>query len=301
MNNKFSIHNVDCLSWLKQYKENNIDLTFLDPPFNQGKEYRHFDDNLSEEKYWQFIFSILKEIHRISKEGAGIYFMQREKNTQFVLQYLKNAGWIFQNLIIWKKKTSAVPCKNKFSKSYQIIVYATKGKKANTFNKLRISPPLPPNYKYERENGIYLTDIWDDIRELTSGYFANEEAIRGEDNARFHKQQSPIALLLRILLSSSKEENLILDPFAGTGTTLITANQLNRKSIGLEIDPKNIECMNNRLKMIKKEDNIDKYLEDYKCTKNLSAIIGEQNLTAKKTKYRITLNKKDRELFLLNA
>ena len=298
MDNKYSIYNIDCLSWLKKYKDSNIDLTFLDPPFNQGKEYRYFNDNLSENEYWQFMSSVLKEIYRISKKGAGIYFMQREKNTQFVLENLRKTGWVFHNLIIWKKKTSAVPCKNKFSKSYQIIAYAIKGEKANTFNKLRISPPLPPNYKYERENGLYLTDIWDDIRELTSGYFASEEAIREKDNTRFHKQQTPIALLLRLLLSSSKTDNLILDPFAGTGTTLITAHQLNRKSIGLEIDPKNVECITNRLKEIKKGDKIDKYLEDYKCTKNLSEIIGKKTLTIKNND---TLNTKNQELSLLNV
>lgn len=279
MKNKYVAYHTDCLSWLKKYQECNIDLTFLDPPFNQGKEYRCFDDNLSENEYWQFILKVLKELYKISKKGASIYFMQREKNTQFVLESLKKSGWVFHNLIIWKKKTSAVPCKNKFSKSYQIIAYATKGKQANTFHKLRISPPIPPNYKYERKNGLYVTDIWDDIRELTAGYFASKEAIREKDNSRFHKQQSPIELLLRILLSSSKIGDLILDPFAGTGTTLTTAKQLNRKSIGLEIDPKNIACINHRLKKTKKEDNIDQYLDDYKYTKNLSEIVGKEILT----------------------
>ncbi|BBM89107.1 modification methylase [Spirochaetota bacterium] len=275
MDSNYSIYNGDCLAWFKEYKENNIDLTFLDPPFNQNKEYRYFNDNLSENEYWQFMLTALKEIYRLSKPGASIYFMQREKNTQFVLESLKNAGWTFHNLIIWKKKTSAVPCKNKFSKSYQIIAYATKGTKPTTFNKLRISPPLPAHYKYERKNGLYLTDVWDDIRELTSGYFASEEAIRNKDNSRFHKQQTPIALLLRILLSSSKRGDLILDPFAGTGTTLVTAFQLDRKSIGIEIDPKNIACITSRLNHISKGDRINKYLDDYKYTQNLHCLLKE--------------------------
>jgi DNA modification methylase len=86
------------------------------------------------------------------------------------------------------------------------------------------SPPLPPNYK-STENGVYVTDIWDDIRELTSGYFAGDEAIRLENGERFHKQQSPIALLLRIILSSTQIGDTVFDPFAGTGTTLVTAYQ----------------------------------------------------------------------------
>ena len=72
---------------------------------------------------------------------------------------------------------------------------------------------------------------------IYSGYFASEEAIREEDNTRFHKQQTPIAFLLRILLSSSKVDDLILDPFAETGTTLKVAKQLNHKSIGFRDRP----------------------------------------------------------------
>jgi DNA modification methylase len=179
-------------------------------------------------------------------------------------------------LIIWKKKTSAVPIASKYGKHYQIIAYATKGEKAKTFNRLRIEPPLPPNYKYQRENGVFLTDVWDDIRELTSGYFAGNEAIRTENGERFHKQQTPLALLIRIILSSSKVGDWILDPFAGTGTTLCVAHQLQRNSIGIEIDPTNAELIKKRLDDIREEDLIQKYYKDYSCTESLSEIWGDE-------------------------
>jgi site-specific DNA-methyltransferase (adenine-specific) len=132
--------------------------------------------------------------------------MQREKNAEELLKVLREAGWSFQNLIIWKKKTSAVPCSSRFSKQYQIIAYAIKGDKPRVFNKLRIDLPLLPEQKYERKNGVYVTDVWDDIRELTSGYFAGKEAIRDINGDRVHKQQSPVGLLLRIVLSSTLRE-----------------------------------------------------------------------------------------------
>jgi DNA modification methylase len=182
-----------------------------------------------------------------------------------------------QNLIIWKKKTSAVPVASKFGKHYQILAYATKGEKARVFNRLRISPPLPANYKFERENGIYVTDVWDDIRELTSGYFAGDEAIRDEKGERFHKQQSPIVLLLRIILSSSKVGDTVFDPFAGTGTTLVTAHQVGRNSIGIEIDPKNAAMIENRLEEIREADSVEKYYQDYSYTENLSEIWGTKS------------------------
>lgn len=274
MTSSCKIIKKDCLSFFKSYKGQQVDLTFLDPPFNQGKDYNHFDDKQSHDDYWKFISLVLEEINRISKDGAGIYFMQREKNTQFVLAALEKAGWHLHNLIIWKKMTSAVPCINKFSKSYQVIAYATKGKRPQTFHKLKISPPIPANYKYERNGGIYITDVWDDIRELTAGYFASAEAIRNDDHSRFHKQQAPIALLLRIILSSSKVGDLILDPFAGTGTTLVTALQLNRDSIGIEIDPNNVKCVRNRTSKLKVQDDISKLINYYRYSEGLDDICG---------------------------
>ena len=227
--------------------------------------------------------NVCENIIKITSEGGAIYFMQREKNTEFVLKCLKEAGWTIQNLIIWKKKTSAVPCNDKYGKHYQIIAFATKGQKVRTFNKLRISPPLPANYKNERENGIYVTDVWDDIRELTSGYFAGDEALRKKDGERFHKQQTPIALLLRIILSSTKIGDSVFDPFAGTGTTLTVANQLDRKAIGIEVDPDNVQCIKDRLVKLRKADNILKYYKEYQYTGNLKEIWDNELQVKKKS------------------
>ncbi len=257
-----------------------VDLTFLDPPFNQGKDYSFHDDNLSPEEYWGMMKEVCQKTFDITSKGGAVYFMQREKNTEEVLRCLRETGWTFQNLIIWKKKTSAVPVSGKYGKQYQIIAYATKGEKARIFNRLRISPPLPANYKFQRENGVYVTDVWDDIRELTSGYFAGDEAIRNKDGERFHKQQAPLALLLRIILSSSATGDTVLDPFAGTGTTLVAAYQLNRNSVGIEIDPKNVKMIRSRLEEIRDADNIEKYYEDYARTENLPAVWGKTSFSA---------------------
>lgn len=249
-----------------------IGLTFLDPPFNQGKEYSEHDDNLPDGVYWQWMQEVCSKIYELTSDGGAIYFMQREKNAEHVLRCLRRSEWNLQNLIIWKKKTSAVPCSNKFGKHYQIIAYAIKGKKPKVFNRLRIDPPLPPNYKFGREDGMYITDVWDDIRELTSGYFAGDEAIRNADGSRFHKQQTPIQLLLRIFLSSTNPNDTVLDPFAGTGPTLVVAEQLKRSSIGIEKDKENVRCIEKRMKAIRESDNVQKFYDEYIYTENLNKI-----------------------------
>jgi DNA modification methylase len=77
-----------------------------------------------------------------------------------------------------------------------------------------------------------------------------------------------------MILTSTNVEDTVLDPFAGTGTTAVTALQLQRNSIAIEIDPANVECIKNRLKNIREADVIQKYYKDYICTENLAQIWG---------------------------
>lgn len=271
----------DCIAVLSAMNESSIvragsgvGVTFLDPPFNQDKDYNVWNDNMATADYWLWMTDVCRKIYALTLDGGAIYFMQREKNAEFVIKCLLEAGWFFQNLIIWKKKTSAVPSPKRFGKNYQIVVFATKEKTPRVFHRLRINPPLPNGYKYERVNGVYVTDVWDDIRELTSGYFAGDEALRGADGNRLHKQQTPIQLLLRIILSSTDCGDIVLDPFAGSGTTLVVAQQLKRRSIGIEIDKDNIALILKRLGEIREADKISKFYKDYTCTSNLSNIWG---------------------------
>ncbi len=263
----------DCTNFLASPAQETplLDFTFLDPPFNQGKEYREHDDRLADSEYWDWMRQICQLTHERSSQGAAIYFMQREKNAENVLRVLRESGWHFQNLIVWRKKTSPVPSVARYGKAYQIIAFATKGKRARVFNRLRIDPPLPNGYK-PRENGVFVTDVWDDIRELTSGYYAGDEALRREDGERIHKQQSPLALLLRLILSSTNPGDCVFDPFAGTGTTLVAASQLARQAVGVEKDDINYRCIQSRLQSPRPADSIAQYRAAYTHTPALNEI-----------------------------
>lgn len=268
----------DSLKILTEGSIADIDLTFLDPPYRQGKDYRFFDDNQSERTYWNWLKEILSDIYNLTVEGGAIYFMQREKNAEHVLKVLRQTKWRFQNLIIWKKKTSAVPGRYRFSKQYQIIAFATKGKKPRIFNRLRIDYPLAPNHKYPRKDGIFVPDVWDDIKELTSGYFAGDEALRDTQGNRIHKQQTPVALLLRVILSSTLPGDTVLDPLAGTGPTLVVAKQLERNSFGIEIDPDYVKIIKNRICSLRQSDDVSKHFDYYRFTPNLEKIWSLQQI-----------------------
>lgn len=269
------IHEGHCLDVLSDLSADSarFDLTFLDPPFNQGKDYDGHDDRMSDDAYWCWMHEVCCRVFELSSDGAAIYFMQREKNTESVLRVLRESGWSFQNLVIWKKKTSAIPGMVRFGKSFQVIAFATKGERARVFNRLRIDPPLPAGY-LPRSNGVFVTDVWDDIRELTSGYYAGDEALRDDAGERVHKQQSPIALLLRIILSSSLPGDSVLDPFAGTGTTLRVASQLDRRSVGIEKSGRNVSYIRERLSDLRDADDVCRLMGEYSYTAGLESIWG---------------------------
>lgn len=267
------VYNTDCIEYLNS-AEKKVDLTYLDPPFNQNKNYNSHNDKMDPTEYWNWMQEVCNKVYDKTSLGGSIYFMQREKNVKEVIRVLGDANWTFQNLIIWKKKSSAVPGTNKYGKHYQIIVFATKGKTPRVFNKLRIDPPLLVTEKYSRPNGMYVTDVWDDIRELTSGYFAGDEPLRLPDGERIHTQQSPIQLLLRIILSSSKPGDFVFDPFCGTATTNIVSRQLSRNSIGIEKDNLYFTYCIKRLSDFRDVDKIDRFKKDYNYTEKLEEIWG---------------------------
>jgi site-specific DNA-methyltransferase (adenine-specific) len=276
--NKKDLYDIlcgDCTELIPKL-EKPIDLTFLDPPFNQNKDYENHDDQMEDCKYWEWMTDICNKSFDKTNDGGAIYFMQREKNIAHVIKAVESSGWTYQNLIIWKKKSSAVPSNYRLSKCYQIIVFATKGK-PRIFNKLRVDPVLLVTEKYRRPNGINLPDIWDDIRELTSGYFAGTEPFRDDGGVRFHLQQSPIALLLRIVLLSTKVGDVVLDPFSGTGTTAVVSLQTGRYPIAIEKGNNNIELIKKRLTHIRKEDNVERYRKLYTYTENLLNIFPKPN------------------------
>lgn len=271
----------DCLQLLHQQVLSQtgingpVALTFFDPPFNQGKDYAFFDDTAPEAEYWNWVKGVCCQLRELTADGGALYFMQREKNTEQVLSCLRKTGWTLQNLIIWLKHTSAVPSHLRFGKQYQIIAFATKGRRPRTFHRLRIDPPQPAHHKLKRANGLYLTDCWTDIRELTAGFFAGEEALRDEAGGRCHEQQSPLALLARIILSSSGPGDLVLDPCAGSGTTLVAAGQLGRAALGLEVDPKNVRLIERRLAECRAADALAGQREYYRFTQGLEEIWPE--------------------------
>ena len=290
------IFNDDCIHFLNVLSPSTVPattqkwhMTFLDPPFNQGKDYEEHDDNMDDDEYWSWIWRVCALVAGRTVQGGALYFMHREKNLKRLISTVESTGWTIQNIIIWKKKTSAVPGAYRYSKAYQPIIYATLGDKPRTFNKLRIDPTLLVTEKVKRKNGVYLTDIWDDIREMTSGFYAGDEALRDTfTKERVHKQQSPLRLLARMILTSTIPGDTVFDPFAGTGTTGVAADWLGRQSILIEKNSEHAGVIQARIVTGRDAEHLIGLENEYKFTENLhkilpSAVQTEQSKVIQRT------------------
>lgn len=229
----------DCLEIMKEMPNESIDLIFADPPFNKGKDYGNLvNDN--REDYFEWCEKWIRLCFNKLKPTGSFYLMNNSKNIYKIATMMDKFG-IFQNQIIWQKHMSPTPQKTRFPKNYQPILFYTKNKKGYYFNpeSERVPHTYKPNKILPKRNskGRRINDIWEDIVELTGGYLAPKEALLiSGTKQRVCCQQTPEAILRRIILASSREDDVVLDPFLGVGTTAVICKELKRKYIGIDIN-----------------------------------------------------------------
>ncbi|MGP1514464.1 MAG: DNA-methyltransferase [Bacteroidales bacterium] len=253
-----TIYNGDCINILaKKINKNSVDLIFADPPYNLsgkslslannttgGAYYKvnedwdtyDYDDYLNFTKQWlQCCFDVLKD-------GGSIYISCTHHNIGEVLTIGKQLGLKLNNIITWYK-TNAMPniTKRTFTHSTEFVCWFVKGKNW-IFNYDEVKKFNP--HKTKTGEDKQMRDFLDFIElPIVQG----KERIKGEDNRAAHPTQKPEKLLELIIKASSNENDLVLDPFFGTGTTGYVAKQLNRNWIGIENNDKYIQIATKRI------------------------------------------------------
>ena len=225
----FRILHGDCKERLKEIEDNSIDAIFADPPYflsnggisvQSGKKVcvdkGEWDKGGTPEYIYEFNRKWLSLCRSKLKDNGTIWISGTHHNIHVVMRCLQELGYKVLNMITWQK-TDPPPnlsCKY-FNFSTELIIWARKHeKKTHKFN-----------YEVMKQlnGGTQMTDVW---RIPSVG--------KWEKNCGKHPTQKPLRLLYRIILASTNEDDTILDPFAGSCTTGIAANLLNRKFIGID-------------------------------------------------------------------
>lgn len=225
----------DCVDIMSSWPDNHVDLIVADPPYNLGKEYGNGSDSRTREEYLRFTREWLTQSVRVLKPSGAIYvFMGFRFIAHLYILLEDELGMTFNNWICWNY-TQGMGKTRGFSPRHDDVLFFSKGD-GQTFNLDAVR--VPQKYYRSRNNmrGANPGDVWE---------FSHVHYCQGSRTE--HPTQKPEALIERMVLASSNPGELVVDPFAGSGTTPRVCQQLHRRSIGLELSPEYISLIRRRL------------------------------------------------------
>ena len=240
----------DSLDVMRDMDSESADLVIADPPYNLGKNYGNNIDSLEFDDYMEFTRNWTTECQRILKSTGTIYVFMGFRFISWLYQILeKERRLLFVNWICWHY-TQGIGKTRGFSPRHDDILMFSKSPNY-CFNLDDVRVPQKYYRSINNMRGANPGDVW----EFSHVHYCNE-------NRQSHPTQKPEGLVERMVLASSHPGDFVLDPFAGSGTTLRVCQQLDRHCTGIEINPEYVEMTRKRLsKPFQGFDSIDPRME----------------------------------------
>lgn len=242
------IHQGDCIAGMQSLPAGSVDLVFADPPFNIGYNYDVYHDAKDDDQYLTWSKEWISEVHRVLKPDGTFWLAIGDEYAAELKIISKQLGFITRSWVIWYY-TFGVNCKMKFSRSHAHLFHFIKDPKHFTFryeeleNRVPSARQLVYNDKRAESTGRLPDDTWIlRPQDLQTSFQPEEDTwyfprVAGtfKERAGFHGCQMPEQLLARIIRFCSHPKEIVLDPFAGSASTLVTAKKLDRQFIGFEL------------------------------------------------------------------
>ena len=276
----------DCLKGLKQIVPGTVDLAFADPPFNIGYKYDNYNDKQKRDRYLNWTREWTKAVVDVLKPTGTFWVaIGDEYAAEMKLILQDDLGLICRNWVVWYY-TFGVHCKYKFTRSHAHLFYFVKDAKKFTFNTNTIRVPSARQLVYADRRAEPGGRVPDDTwilrpQDLAGGFRPDQDTwyfsrVCGTFKERqgWHGCQMPERLLGRIIEACSCPQETVLDPFAGSGTTLAVAKKLHRKWLGFEISAKYVRHIKKRLERIRPDDPLDG--AEYPLTSTPSSVAGRR-------------------------
>jgi site-specific DNA-methyltransferase (adenine-specific) len=248
----------DCLSVLPTLPDACVNLIATDPPFNIGLDYKGYDDNLPSGVYLEMLRTFAAQSYRMLKPDGSLFLFMGQRYQARAFMILEDAGFHWRNSIVWHF-TFGCHQRTKFTPSWAMIHYFARHPESFVFNADAVRVPsarqLVYNDRRAKSGGKVPDDTWVLLPERCPEVFREDQdawlvsRVCGTFKERAgHTTQLPLPLVERIIRVASNPGDLILDPFAGSGTVLVAARNLGRRYLGVEISAQTAEIAHRRLK-----------------------------------------------------
>lgn len=253
------IYHLDCLDGMKQLPNGCVDLVFSDPPFNIGYSYDVYHDKLEDNEYLNWSKRWMSEVVRILKpEGTFWLAIGDDFAAELKVCATRELGLTCRSWVIWYY-TFGVHCQKKFTRSHTHLFHFVKDSEHFTFNDdvIRVPSARQLIYNDRRANpkGRLPDDTWilrpQEIESELDGskdtWLVSRVCGTFKERMGWHGCQMPESILHRIISVSTNEGDKVLDPFLGSGTTVVVAKKLGRKYLGFELSQEYWEQCRKRL------------------------------------------------------
>ncbi len=234
------IYCMDCLKGMKELPDSSVDLVLTDPPYNISKgtvpiydtkyknrghkESRKIQlnadwDKFTDEEFLEMMFKFIDEVYRVLKKNGSFICFTSDRYLSFLRSYIRSKGMVYRQTCVWIK-SNPVPQmrKVKFMQATELFFTVNKERECGSF---RWENGQRPNVFYH-------------------------PIVGGKERTK-HPTQKPLWLMRELVKYYTRENDLVLDPFMGSGTTALACKQLNRKFIGFEINKDYVGIANRRL------------------------------------------------------
>lgn len=232
-----TIQKGDCLEFMRELPDKCIDLVLTDPPYNTGMTAKSsstrlknfFDDNFTDEEYLNLVRGGVEQFFRVLKDDKAIYIFISWKKLGLWIDELTRAGFKVKNCIVWDKVVHGLNYMN-YAYTHEFIIFATKG----NF--------LP---KHKEKGSPHWKDIWHIQRTI-------DNRVQEEH----HETIKPLNVLYPILQHSTEENDIVLEPFSGSGSIPVACKSFKRNFIGIELEEKYVKTAKERLEALDKQNSL---------------------------------------------
>lgn len=239
---------ADCVTAMRGLAEGSVDLVVADPPYNLGKDFGVWKETEKEKEWLDCTKAWLNEAARVLKPSGSIFVYGIHRHLCWVQCHLYQIGLTYRRQIIWNYENGFAGYTKSLAAHYEPLLWFSKGD-GYTYHPIREPYKSAERLKHKvtkdgkvwspNPEGRMAGDVWK-FPVLAGRRFAQERVA--------HPTQKPLLLSLRIVRHFSNEGELVLIPFAGSGSECLAARMLNRRYLGFDLNPDYVKIARERIR-----------------------------------------------------